>query len=119
MEPAPLGESWQRVERWLEERGRARELAPPATPADIARTEDQLGTGLHPDHALLLHLDASRPQERIHEHDKLGASHLSSHPMWASLPALLHHTADALETGRSVDGYRRPGDDSSFLLWEY
>ncbi|GGT57708.1 SMI1/KNR4 family protein [Streptomyces coeruleorubidus] len=176
MEPAPLGESWQRVERWLEERGSARELAPAATPADLARAEEQLGMGLHPDHALLLlghngsgnfclpplyeilstdevvtvwrsktkvwgdgsppayapswipfasdgaggvlHLDVSRPQERIHEHDKLGADHLSSHPMWVSLPALLHYTADALETGRYLDGYRRPGDDSSFLLWE-
>ncbi|WP_086563569.1 hypothetical protein [Streptomyces africanus] len=54
MEPAPLGGPWQRVERWLEERGRARDLAPPATPADLARAEEQLGTGLHPDHALLL-----------------------------------------------------------------
>ncbi|MFJ4973757.1 hypothetical protein ACIP6X_00165 [Streptomyces coeruleorubidus] len=87
MEPAPLGESWQRVERWLQERGRARELAPPATPSDIARTEKQLGTGLHPDHALLLLGHNGRPHERIHEHDKLGASHLSSHLMWSSLPA--------------------------------
>ncbi|MFF5515636.1 hypothetical protein [Streptomyces coeruleorubidus] len=39
MEPAPLGESWQRVERWLEERGRPRKLAPAATPADLARAE--------------------------------------------------------------------------------
>jgi cell wall assembly regulator SMI1 len=176
MEPAPLGESWQRVERWVVERGRAPELAPAATPADIARTEEQLGTGLHPDHALLLlghngsdscclppcyeilgtdevvtawrtrtrvwgdgwplayapswipfasdgaggvlHLDVSRPHERIHEHDKPGASHLSSHPMRGSLPALLHYTADAMETGRHLDGYRRPGDDDPFLLRE-
>ncbi|MFH8497083.1 hypothetical protein [Streptomyces coeruleorubidus] len=93
MEPAPLGESWQRVERWLEERGSDREPAPAATPADLARAEEQLGTGLHPDHALLLlghNGSGGFCLPPIQEHDKLGASHLSSHPMWGSLPALLH-----------------------------
>ncbi|MFE9764244.1 SMI1/KNR4 family protein [Streptomyces sp. NPDC005808] len=65
----------------------------------------------------VLYLDGSQPRARIGAHDKEGASLLSPHSMWASLPSLMHHTADALESGHILDRYRRPGDDD-FLLWE-
>ncbi|MFD5080428.1 SMI1/KNR4 family protein [Streptomyces sp. NPDC058371] len=175
MELRPISESWHRIESWLRDRERIRELAPPATSQEIARVEERLGVNLHPDHKQLLqghngsgsftlppyyvvlsssevvdawriktdvwadhpyspyrpqwvpfasdraggelYLDVSRPHERIGAHDREGASLLSSHSMWASIPSLVHHTADALESGHMLDRCRRPGDDD-FLLWE-
>ncbi|WP_338783902.1 hypothetical protein [Streptomyces sp. DG1A-41] len=38
--------------------------------------------------------------------------------VWGDGSPPADYTADALETGRYLDGYRRPGDDGSFLLWE-
>ncbi|MFE9649980.1 hypothetical protein ACFYO0_38905 [Streptomyces sp. NPDC006365] len=37
--------------------------------------------------------------------------------MWDSLASLMHHTAEALESGHILDRYQRPGDESDFLLW--
>jgi len=176
MELRLISESWRRIENWLRDRERIRELAPPATSQEIARGEVSLGVNLHPDHTRLLHghngsgsftlpphyeilsssevvdawriktdvwgddphspyrppwvpfasdraggvlyLDVSQPHERIGAHDKEGTSLLSAHSMWASLPSLMHHTADALESGHVLDRYRRPRDDDDFLLWE-
>jgi hypothetical protein len=176
MKLRPISESWHRIERWLQDRERLRELAPPAAGQDIARIAERLGVNLHPDHMQLLlghngsgsftlppyyeilsanevvdawriktdvwadhphspyrphwvpfasdraggvlYLDVSRPDEHIGAHDREGSSLLSSHSMWASLPSLMHHTADALESGHVLDRYRRPSDEDDFLLWE-
>lgn len=176
MKLRPISESWHRIENWLLDRERIRELAPPATVQDISRVVERLGVKLHPDHTQLLlghngggsfalppyyeilstsevvdawriktdvwadqprspyrphwvpfasdraggvlYLDVSQPGDRIGAHDREGASLLSSHSMWASLPSLMHHTADALESGHMLDRYRRPSDEEDFLLWE-
>ena len=176
MKPRPISESWQRVERWLHDQERIRELAPPATRQDLARVVKRLGVHPHPDHVQLLlghnggggftlppyyevlsttevvdawriktevwadhpyspyrphwipfasdraggvlYLDAFQPGEHIGAHDREGTSLLSAHPMWASLPWLMHHTADALESGYTLDRYRRPSDEDDSLLWE-
>lgn len=54
MELRPISESWHRIENWLRDRERIRELAPPATGQDIARVEELLSVHLHPDHRQLL-----------------------------------------------------------------
>lgn len=67
----------------------------------------------------VLYLDAAADASpAIHEHGKLGASPLTPHPMWQSLTALLHHTAEALVSGASLDGYTRPGDDDWLMHWQ-
>ncbi|MEV5320832.1 SMI1/KNR4 family protein [Streptomyces sp. NPDC052687] len=175
MELPPISASWHRIENWLHDRERLRELAPPATHQAITQLEHHLGAAVHPDHAQLLlghngsggfalpphyeilstdeivavwqikravwaneprpygphwvpfasdraggvlYLDATRPHQGIQEHDKEGASALSSHVMWASLPSLMHHTADALESGHVLDRYRRSGEDGDLLVWD-
>lgn len=175
MELRPISESWHRIESWLRDRERSRELASPATSQDIAWVEGRLSENLHPDHRQLLlghngsgsftlppHyeilstsevVDAWRiktdvwgdhPRSPYHRHwvpfasDRAGgvlyldvsrpanasvlttrrAPLLSPHSMWASLPSLMHHAADALESGHRLDRYRRPSDEDDFLLWE-
>ncbi|MGW1748936.1 SMI1/KNR4 family protein [Streptomyces sp. NPDC002092] len=54
MKPRPISESWSRIECWLRDRERIRELAPAATGQDIAQAEEPLGVNLHPDHRQLL-----------------------------------------------------------------
>ncbi|WBB63889.1 SMI1/KNR4 family protein [Streptomyces sp. WMMC500] len=67
-----------------------------------------------------LYLDARNWKDRhIREHDKEGADLRSAHPMWSSITSLLHHTAQALESGEELDGYYRPGGDGDFLLWRF
>lgn len=41
------------------------------------------------------------------------------HAMWASLPALMHMTADAMETGEPLNGYTRVVTDEGRLDWEF
>ncbi|WP_282795049.1 SMI1/KNR4 family protein [Streptomyces sp. CC224B] len=68
----------------------------------------------------ILYLIAGEASDtRIHEHSREGEEiSPTSHPMWDSLSAYLYHTAEALETGEALDGYQRPDEDSTFLLWE-
>ncbi|MHA4818375.1 SMI1/KNR4 family protein [Streptomyces aculeolatus] len=68
----------------------------------------------------VLYVDTGVPVDsRIHEHDvEGGASTVTAHPMWSSLTSLMHHTADALESGEPLDCWVRPGEGSGCLLWE-
>ncbi|MEV0445526.1 SMI1/KNR4 family protein [Streptomyces spectabilis] len=41
--------SWWRIQNWLRDRGRDRELAPGATPEEISQTEERLGFSIPPE----------------------------------------------------------------------
>ncbi|GAA2119331.1 SMI1/KNR4 family protein [Streptomyces synnematoformans] len=55
---------------------------------------------------------------RVHEHTREGDSTLSSHPMWTSITALMHHTAEALDRVEQIDGYRPYQGDDDLIDWE-
>ncbi|MFF3688357.1 SMI1/KNR4 family protein [Streptomyces sp. NPDC002187] len=68
----------------------------------------------------VLHLDTAPGGDgRVQAHDREGGSlGVTDHPMWDSLPSLMHHTAETLESGHALDGYLPPGEESDFLIWE-
>ncbi|MFD3517973.1 SMI1/KNR4 family protein [Streptomyces sp. NPDC058657] len=67
----------------------------------------------------VLYLEAGDPVDpRVRDHDKEGQSvSVTSHPMWQSITSLLHHTAEALESGEPVGRYLRPTERSDFRQW--
>ncbi|MFJ7073521.1 SMI1/KNR4 family protein [Streptomyces sp. NPDC098781] len=60
-----------------------------------------------------------RRRGRIGDADHETGCTFSSHPMWASLAALLDATATALETGEAVDGYVPVAVDEYELDWDF
>ncbi|MFI5803359.1 SMI1/KNR4 family protein [Streptomyces sp. NPDC051561] len=69
----------------------------------------------------VLYLDAQeRAGHRIHQRDKEGGSPgITAHPMWGSLSALLHFTAEALESGDPLGRYLRPTAESDYRDWRF
>ncbi|MFC7309275.1 hypothetical protein ACFQVC_34335 [Streptomyces monticola] len=67
----------------------------------------------------VLYLNAGESTDsRVHAHDKEGSpTGITTDPMWASLTALMHYTAEALRTGEAVDGYLPPNDATDLREW--
>lgn len=60
------------------------------------------------------------PNQRIHERDREGgAPSITSHPMWESITSLMHHTAEALESGDALGRYLRPSAETDFMGWRF
>ncbi|MFD6415931.1 SMI1/KNR4 family protein [Streptomyces sp. NPDC060194] len=55
----------------------------------------------------------------VHGQSREGESVVNGHPMWDSLTSLMHHVAEALETGEPLDGCLRPDDTSDFGMWRH
>ncbi|MEV7617364.1 SMI1/KNR4 family protein [Streptomyces sp. NPDC089799] len=56
---------------------------------------------------------------RVHETDPADGLRRVAHDAWKSLPALLEGMADALETGRPLNGYMPAVDEEGGLCWDF